>query len=215
MSVTDAARRAFVTGALFVAPLAVTVFVGKLLYGWLTAFLGPLVSVVPGPTVPFVEPLAIVGVFAAVTLLGVVIRQGVGDGVLAAFDRLMEQVPGVRAVYTSARQASSALVRHGEQFERVVLVRWPREGVHTIGFVTAETPDAVSSAAPDADATHYNVFVPMTPNPMGGFLAVVPEDRFESTDLSVSEGLQLLLTTGLQGDDEFRADQFGDESATE
>ncbi|MFB6146663.1 MAG: DUF502 domain-containing protein [Halobacteriaceae archaeon] len=205
MTVTATLRRGFVTGLVLVAPLAVTLFVAKLLYGWLLGTLTPFLAVLygdPGPVVQVVSLAALVGL---VTALGLAARRGIGRYAVVEFDHLMEAIPVIRAVYSSARQASNALVGHEEQFDRVALVEWPREGVHTVGFVTAETPAAASDRL--GDEQRYDVFVPMTPNPMGGFLAIVPESRLTTTDLSVSEGLQLVLTTGLSGDDELRLDE--------
>jgi hypothetical protein len=40
------------------------------------------------------------------------------------------------------------------------------------------------------------VFLPSSPNPAGGRLTFVPEDQVYDVDLSVREGLGLIMTTG-------------------
>ncbi|MFB6135200.1 MAG: DUF502 domain-containing protein [Halobacteriaceae archaeon] len=70
------------------------------------------------------------------------------------------------------------------------------------GFVTGETPPELAGG----DERGYNVFVPMSPNPMGGFLAVVPESDLVETDMDVGDGLQMVVTTGLSGDAELDVD---------
>lgn len=199
MALADRLRTGFVTGLVLVAPLAVTVVVLQVLYGWVVGFISPLLSVVRADASPAVELVAVGVLGLAVTALGVVVRRGVGDYAVSEFDDVMQAIPGVRAIYASARQASNALVGQEENFERVALVEWPGEGVHTVGFVTDETPADVAAHL-DGEGRRYNVFVPMAPNPMGGFLAVVPESRVRMTDMSVSEGLQLVVTTGMSGD---------------
>lgn len=208
MTVTETVRRGFVTGLILVAPLAVTVVVVQIVYGWLIGFVQPFLQFGPVDTTPFVEPLALLSLFVFITVLGIVVRNGIGNEAVVRFDRLMEVIPGVSPIYSSARQASTAIASHEDQFERVALVRWPSADVRTIGFVTAETPETVSRefAGTDSADTHYNVFVPMAPNPMGGFFAVVPESELTMTDLSVSEGFQILVTTGMSGDKRFDAE---------
>lgn len=200
MTVRSSLRRGFVTGLILVAPLAVTLFVINLLYSWSVSVLTPVLLVTyPGEVDPVVQILSIVGVGLAVTALGLVFRRGIGHRAVVEFDHVMESIPFVRTLYSSAREASNALVSHQDRFDRVAFVEWPGEGLHTVGFVTAETPAKAAGAFDDGER-RFDVFVPMAPNPMGGFLAVVPESRLVPTDLSVGEGLQLVLTTGLSGE---------------
>lgn len=199
MSVRSTLRRGFVTGLVLVAPLAVTLVVIGLVYSWLVGLLTPVLLVVyPGEVDPVVQLVSLVVVVLLVTALGLVFHGGVGRRAVTAFDRLMEAIPFVSPLYAGAREASNALTRHQDRFNRVALVEWPESGLHTVGFVTSETTGR-AAAVFDDDERRYDVFVPMAPNPMGGFLAIVPESRLRMTDLSVSEGIQLVLTTGMSG----------------
>ncbi|MFB6086717.1 MAG: DUF502 domain-containing protein [Halodesulfurarchaeum sp.] len=206
MDVRSALRQGFLTGIVLVAPLAVTLFVIKLVYGWLVGNLAPVIGLVyPADPSLFVQLIALVLLFGFITALGLAVRHGIGRYALLEFDRFMETIPVIRAIYSSARQASNALLGHREQFERVVLVEWPQSGSHTIGFVTSETPERLTDVLEDSDP-RYDVFIPMAPNPMGGFLAIVPESRLVTTELPVSEGLKLVMTTGLGSGEELAID---------
>lgn len=207
MDIRTIVRQGFVTGIVLVAPLAITIFVVKLVYTWLIGNLAALFGVVySGDPSLAVQLIALVLLFSSITVLGLAARRGIGQYALVEFDRFMETIPVIRAIYSSARQASNALLGHQEQFERVALVEWPDRDVHTVGFVTAETPERITDALDESDR-QYDVFVPMAPNPLGGFLAIVPESRLVMTDLSVSEGLQLVMTTGLSGEEELAINQ--------
>ena len=200
MGVRSTVRRGFVTGLVLVAPLAVTLFVVGLVSSWLVGLLTPVLLVVyPGEVDPLVQLVSLAVVSLLITALGLVFHRGVGRRAVAEFDRLMEAVPVVSTLYTGAREASNALGSHVERFSRVALVEWPGPGIHTVGFVTAETSGR-AAASFDDDERRYDVFVPMAPNPMGGFLAIVPESRLRTTELSVAEGIQLVLTTGMSGE---------------
>jgi len=193
-------KRGFVTGLVLIAPLAVTVFVIQLVYGWLVGAIRPVLQALPWLRGPYTEPLALVALFALITVGGIVFLYGFGDRLMRRFDNFMQDVPGISPIYRSVRQATTALTGDTESFEQVVLVHLPQSGLRVVGFVTAETP--ASLRGEDIDEPCYNVFVPMAPNPMGGFLIVVPEADVTKTDLTVSEGIQLVLTTGIGGQDE-------------
>lgn len=201
--VTTAVRNGFVTGLIVVAPLVVTVVVLTIVYGWLVGLVEPILGLWLEDVGAVENLLALVGVFISLTLVGLLLRRGAGDSLVARFDSAMEQIPLIRGVYSPTREASTALLEHGDQFERVALVEWPRTGVRTLGFVTDETPAEVRDHL-DAGEPYYDVFIPMSPNPMGGFLTMVPESEIILTDLSVQEGLQMVLTSGMSGEAELR-----------
>lgn len=204
--VADAVRNGFVTGLVVVAPLTVTLVVLSIVYGWLVGLVRPVLLVVFDEVGLAENVIGLLALFVVLTGMGLLLRAGAGDTLVEDFDYVMEEIPLIRAIYSPTREASNALLEHGDQFERVALVEWPRTGLRTIGFVTGETPASVGTALGD-DETHFDVFVPMSPNPMGGFLAVVPESELTMTDLSVKEGLQMVITTGLSGDDEFQVER--------
>lgn len=138
----DSVRKGFVTGLVLVAPLAITVWVALFVYGLVLGLIQPFVSFAVQDN-PLFQALAIACLFVLITLLGLIVRRGIGWEAFTQFDEGMERIPVLRAVYSSARQASNALVDREGQFERTVIVEWPREGAYTLGFVTNDTPERV------------------------------------------------------------------------
>ena len=45
----------------------------------------------------------------------------------------------------------------------------------------------------------FSVFVPTVPNPTTGFLELVTEDEITDLDISVEEGIKLVLSAGAVG----------------
>jgi uncharacterized membrane protein len=206
-------RSGFVTGLLLIAPLAITVFVVQLVYGWIVGTVEPFLTVALREVGPVVELVAVVVLGLSITVLGLVVRHGVGHYLVEEVDEMAKSIPVVRTIYSSVRQASSAFVGDEESFERVALVEWPREGYHTVGFVTDATPEELATAlelAGEPDEPRYNVYVPMSPNPTGGYLAIVPESKLVPTDMAVGDALNMMITTGAGGDGEFSPEQFAD-----
>ena len=78
-------------------------------------------------------------------------------------------------------------------FQRVVLVEFPRPGVYSVGFVTSETG---GEAQVKTKEQVVNVFVPTTPNPTSGFLVLVPREQLTELEMSVAEGMKLVISGG-------------------
>jgi uncharacterized membrane protein len=64
-----------------------------------------------------------------------------------------------------------------------------------MAFVTGEFED--EEKTPDGARRLVSVFMPTTPNPTTGFFLVYPESSIRPTDLSVEEGLRMVISGGL------------------
>lgn len=157
-------------------------------------------------------PLVLVGV-------GVAVRHRFGHRVVAAVDRTLGDLPAIGPIYSGLRRSRDAIAGEGEAFTEVVRVEIA-DGVHALAFLvdrpgstsaaaggsdTVRTEDAagepptVGDALEDGSATDdlVTVFLPFAPNPaVGGHLLGVREDRVEPTDVSVAEGLGILVGLG-------------------
>jgi uncharacterized membrane protein len=203
MSLSGRLRTSFVTGLLLVTPLAVTLFVLQFVFVRTTGLLNPLVQATrltdyTGNVEVVAQLLAALLIAAAITLLGYLASWRLGKRLFGGVERAIRLVPLVRTVYFGVRQVSESLVQRSAGYDAVVLVEFPREGVYAVGFVTNEAPRATRHAT---DADLYTVFLPNSPNPTAGTLALVPHDDVSEVDMSVRRGLRLLVTTGLSVDD--------------
>ena len=97
-------------------------------------------------------------------------------------------------IYQGARQITEAIQMHDTaEFRRVVLLPFPNQNVRSIGFVTR---DFRNPTAFGDEATSL-VFVPTTPNPTSGYLVVVKHADLTSMDMTVEEGVKLVISGGL------------------
>ena len=79
-------------------------------------------------------------------------------------------------------------------FREVVLVEYPRRGIGAIGFVTGPTRGEVQDRT---DEDLVNIFLPTTPNPTSGFLLFVPKKDLIHLDMTVEEGIKLVISGGI------------------
>lgn len=195
-------RDRFVRGLLLVLPLLVTIWLLRILFGIVHDNVTPLVfaflrAVGLGGlegwhariTVPVIGILL---TLLVVYLIGLVGANLVGKRMVHAVESWILRIPLVRSIYGGSRQLLDAFnATKSGGFSRVVLVEYPRKGVYTVGFVTNERPGK------DGFVGEVFVFLPTTPNPTSGWLALVPKDQVIDLDLSVEEGIKLIVSGGI------------------
>lgn len=204
----------FFAGLLLLAPLAVTVFVLQFAFRRLSGLLNPIVQSTrlvqyTGNVEIAAQVLAAVLVVLFITAVGVIADVSVGERLFGGFDRLVGLVPVVSVIYSGVRQVGNALTQGESRYESVVIVEYPRVGVYSLGFVTGDSPDVAQEIA---GQRVYNVFVPNSPNPTAGNLILAPEDRITESDLSVRQGLRLVVTTGITTEREEMEELTGTEA---
>jgi len=218
-SLVSRARRIFITGLVILLPLVITITLLYFLFKIVNAYVTPLVrrlidlivSGVFGAALrdfePFLRqltvPLGLLLTLLLVFLVGLLGTNLIGRRFLKAFDRLMLRIPLVKSVYGAAQQLMQTIrFSHRAGFSRVVLVEYPRRGVWTMGFLTQGYPGGLVD---HERGDLVSVFLPTTPNPTSGWLAVVPRAEVHLLDLSVEDGVKFIISGGIVGPGEILA----------
>ena len=192
-------RNAFITGIIVILPLGVTIFVINLLIDKLGRpasrfFFGNL-DVAPGsPMDKALALLAVIIVFALITLIGYGSRFVIGRVLLNFFEQLLHRVPLINTVYGTVKQIVTTFSEQKKAvFQEVVLLEYPRKNFYVLGFLTSEAkgePQAVTGEK------IVNIFVPTTPNPTSGFLLMLPENDITRLTMSVADGMKVIISGG-------------------
>jgi uncharacterized membrane protein len=204
MRLIDSLKDSFVKGLLLIAPLVITLYILRLLVGWALLVVNPVVQGT-GLTRYTANDALLARVVAAllivtvIVVLGYLAKRTVGKRLFGSFGRVVNLVPLVDTIYSSIRQVANSLVERDSSFQSVVLVEYPMEDVYAVGFVTGEDHPAFKGVREGESLV--TVFLPNSPNPTGGRLAVVPEAAIHEVDMSVRRGLRFLVTTGI-GDEQ-------------
>lgn len=191
-------RNAFISGALLLAPLIVTIW----------AF-GAIIELVGGTFRPLYEHwipeslqripflwnlLATFAVLLLVTLLGYLSSYVFGKYFLSIVERAIQRIPGIGPVYNSVKQIVATFgTQNRNLFNKVVLVEFPRKGVWTLGFLTNKQQGEAQSLV---GAETWTVFVPTTPNPTSGFLLMLPPHDIVELEMSVGDGMKMIISGG-------------------
>ena len=79
--------------------------------------------------------------------------------------------------------------------DAICLVEWPRRGTWSIAFVSREVDGAQIGLEPGR--AMYAVYVSTTPNPTSGYVFFVDVETVKVLDMSVEDGLKLVISMGL------------------
>ena len=119
----------------------------------------------------------------------------IGKKIVALGEKLLHQIPVVRVIYTSIKKVVDTLsLTETASFQKMVLITYPREPLKILGIVCCNTPDGIKDATGEK---MLNVFVPTSPNPTTGFLFMVPEKDTIAMEMSVEEGLKMIISFGM------------------
>lgn len=186
------ARQIFLRGLLTLLPIIATIYLLYSLFGFLDRFLGGYISLLIGRTIP---GIGIIAGFIIIFIMGSVVSNVIGQRVFNFAERMLRRIPIVPRVYFALKQIVDAFTLQGKHvFNKVVLIEYPRKGLYVIGFLTGECKGEVQVKTA---AKLMNVFVPTTPNPTSGMLILVPEGEIVYLDMTVEEGLKLIVSAGV------------------
>jgi uncharacterized membrane protein len=111
------------------------------------------------------------------------------------WEDLLNRIPFVRAVYGGVKSFSTTILSNkGNSFKKVLLIQYPSERIWSIGFQTAEDIPIINQHLPEP---HVCVFIPTTPNPTSGFIALVARSRVIELEMSVDAALKMIVTLGV------------------
>jgi uncharacterized membrane protein len=211
ISVLQRLRTALFVGFMVLLPLFVTVYLVQFIFnvvdrvvgGWVTNLLltaglasrqGELIWFLGIPfhgRVPLIGFLLLLLIFL---LIGAIARTVVGRYLFTLIERVFGLIPVARGVYSTVQQVTQALLHERSSFKQVVLVEYPRKGVYTVGFLTGECQGEIL----DFTGREYvNVFLPKSPNPTNGWMALVPRSEVTFLDMPIEDGLKFIISGGV------------------
>lgn len=189
-------RKYLIAGLLVWMPLGITFLVIRAIVGFLDKTLLLLPEAYqPDNLLGFHIPG--LGVLLAVVLVlatGMIVANLLGRRIVNAWESLLARIPLVRTLYAGVKQILEAvLAADAKSFRRVLLVEYPRRGVWSLAFMTS---DQLGEVQNKTGSDVIGVFIPTTPNPTSGFVLMVPEHDVVYLDMTVEQGLKMIISMG-------------------
>lgn len=182
-------RRSFIAGVLVTVPLVISVAALVWIFGIIDGFAAPLAEKVLGRKVP---GLGLLITLIVVLSVGVVATNVLGRRLLARTEGWLTRIPVFRTIYTPVKQLVVAFSPDTEQgFKRVVMVEDPNRG-WVLGFLTKEFR-IERETGPEILVA---VYIP-TNHLYLGDIRMYPRERAIFPDISVEEGIRIVLTGGM------------------
>jgi len=191
-------RTYFLTGIVVSAPVGITIWLIWLFVAFVDDTVVPLIpdaynpSDVIGVSVP---GIGVIVVLLVVTIIGFLVTNFFGRFMIKLGENMVSRVPVVRTIYGVLKQIFDAVLAQSEgAFREVILIEYPRKGIWVLGFVTSNTLGEIRRVMADE---MVNVFLPTTPNPTSGFLLFVPRKDCITLNMTVEEGVKLVISGGI------------------
>jgi uncharacterized membrane protein len=170
----------FFQGLIFVAPVAITVYVAWAVFTRIDRWLG---FDVPG--------LGFAVTIVLITLVGFLGSNLLTRSLVGLVERVLTRLPFVRLLYTSTKDLLNAFVGERRRFDKPVLVRlYPGVGARALGFVTQESLTRLGLTG------HVAVYLPQSYN-FAGQLLVVPAAEVERLPGESSDVMAFIVSGGV------------------
>jgi len=141
-----------------------------------------------------VQVLILFVLIVVTIVIGWLTRTIIGRHLVKLGDMILQRIPLFNRVYTVLRQISqSVLSEKSDMFSEVVLVEFPRPGLRSLAFITGRSRREIQDKT---QGEVFTLFVPTSPNPTSGYMIIAGEDEFERLDMSVEEGMKMVISGG-------------------
>ena len=142
-----------------------------------------------------VLPVFLIVFLTVVYFFGRLFTFGMGRWFVRQFDSAILRIPVVSKVYGGVKQVTDFAFSEREiEFNRVVAIQYPREGIWSLGFVTGNSMREIAEISGEP---MLSVLMPTSPMPMTGFTVTVRRSEAIDLDLTVDEAIQFVVSCGV------------------
>lgn len=191
-------RAYFLAGVLVTAPAAITIYLAWLFINFIDGTIGTIIpgGYNPERVMPFSIPgLGLLMVVILLILVGAFAAGYIGRLVVGIGEGLVDRMPVIRHIYGAIKQIfETVLAQQSTAFREVVLLEYPRRGVWSLGFITGPPHAEIQEVCADELIT---VVIPTSPIPTAGFLLFVPRKDLVVLEMTVDEGLRVVMSGGI------------------
>jgi len=138
-----------------------------------------------------------IGIVVALVVLlttGLVVSNLIGKRLVQYWDGVIRRIPLVRSIHGGVKSFAESVFSTSNSFRKVVMIQYPRAGVWSVGFITAED---VAEIHERTGIAHSCVYIPTTPNPTSGFIVMVPTAEVVELQMTVDAAMKMVITCGV------------------
>jgi len=190
-------RNHLISGLLIFLPVVISLYIMSFLFVKTTDYIFHLFPAIYHNNFEirlFIRIIALLLLLSSLILLGMLAKILLIKKLLRFGESVFLRIPLLGKIYNAIKQVSEAFLGYDKTIlNKVCMIEFPRKGSYSIGFVTSTAQGEIQYKT---QAKVINVFVPTTPNPTTGFLIIVPENEVVVLDMTIEEGLKLVISGG-------------------
>ena len=180
-------RTFFIAGLIVLLPIILTFWILGRVFVFLDSILGKPITSLLGFQIP---GLGLILVIVLIFIVGMVTSNVVGKKIAEIVEKVFEQIPILKTIYLPIRDILKNFSNtKSNNFKKVVLVEYPKEGIFSMGFITNESIEV-------GGTNKTVVFIPTTPNPTSGFLIYLRKGDYKELDIPVDVALKSIVSLG-------------------
>ena len=185
-------RNYFITGAIVLIPIGITIYLTLFIIRISSNFLPKKIN--PNNYLPFDIPgIEILITIILITFIGGLSLSFLGKKFLELFNNILKKIPILRTIYSAVGQLTESFTQSNSSNKSVVVLEYPRKGIWVVGFSTKDNKGEISKKT---NEDLVNVFVPTTPNPTSGFLLMLPRKDLIYLDMSFEDASKFIVSAG-------------------
>ena len=110
--------------------------------------------------------------------------------------QFLSKIPFINQIYSTISQIIDILKSdRSTTYQKVVAIEYPRKGIFSIGFMTADKNEAVEEVS--GIERMYNIFSPTSPNPTSGMFIVAKAKEVHILDIKIDDAVKLIISGGV------------------
>jgi uncharacterized membrane protein len=184
-------KQYFLSGLLLVVPLVITIVVIRAIFSFLDNLLLPYLQPSLGTWIT-IPGVGILITFAAIFLVGILVTNFIGRKLVNIGEYFLLKIPIAKSIYTSVKQILQTFsYSEGEGQKKVVLVKYPREGIWSVGLKNGEI------IHPKTNEKLQSILVIASINPTSGFFIMAAATDVVETDISVEDAMKWIVSGGI------------------
>ena len=110
--------------------------------------------------------------------------------------QFLGKIPFINQIYSTISQIIDIVKSdRSTTYQKVVAVEYPRRGIYSIGFLTADKNETLERAT--GIEKMYNIFIPTSPNPTSGMFIVANAKEVHILDIKIDDAVKLIISGGV------------------
>jgi len=188
----------FFQGIIIIAPIGITLYVVIWLFNVVDNFLPnilyslfPKMMTAPDGSLRTIPGVGFLLVVIIVTFLGWISSSFIVSRIVSVLDKVLEQTPGIKYIYTSVKDFLEAFGGNRKKFDKPVLVSVDAINTWRVGFITQN--DLAQFGLID----HVAVYVPLSYALTGVVYFVAKEKIKPLTNMNSAEAMKFVISGGV------------------